>query len=49
MLKNPFHEEFIYALSLHPLLDQPLKPAAPEFAGGMLACNCDKEPVAKKW
>ena len=25
-----------------------LKPAAPEFAGGMLTCNCDKEPVAVK-
>jgi S-(hydroxymethyl)glutathione synthase len=33
------------SLSLHPVLDQPLKSAAPDFAGGMLTCNCDKDPV----
>lgn len=36
------------SMSLHPLLDQPLKAAAPDFEGGMLTCNCDKEPVAVK-
>lgn len=32
-------------VSIHPAVDDGLKPAAPGFAGGTLTCNCAKNPV----
>ena len=34
------------ALSLHPAVDNGIKPAAPNFAGGTLQCNCADNKVA---
>ena len=28
------------AISIHPPVDQGVKPGAPDFAGGKLACHC---------
>ncbi|MGH8641692.1 MAG: S-(hydroxymethyl)glutathione synthase [Burkholderiales bacterium] len=33
------------ALSIHPAVDRGLKPAAPNFAGGTLACHCSDKKV----
>lgn len=33
------------AISIHPAVDNGLKPAAPDFAGGTLACKCTDNPV----
>jgi S-(hydroxymethyl)glutathione synthase len=33
------------ALSIHPLLEKGLPPAAPGFAGGTLVCKCGRDPV----
>jgi S-(hydroxymethyl)glutathione synthase len=33
------------ALSIHPAVDQGLKPAAPNFAGGTLSCKCSDRKV----
>ena len=33
------------AISIHPSVDQGLKPAAPNFAGGTLACKCASNKV----
>ncbi len=33
---------------IHPAVDQGVKPAAPDFAGGTLACNCGQNPVEVK-
>jgi len=32
-------------LSIHPAVDHGLKPAAPDFAGGTLVCQCSHNPV----
>lgn len=32
-------------LSLHPAIDNGIKPAKKKFAGGYLHCHCDKDPV----
>ena len=34
------------AISIHPAVDQGLKPAAPNFAGGTLYCKCSSNKVA---
>jgi len=34
------------ALSIHPAVDNGIKPAAPNFAGGTLQCNCADNKVA---
>jgi len=33
------------AISLHPLLDQGIKPGKKDFAGGTLTCRCTTDPV----
>ncbi len=33
------------AISIHPAVDNGLKPAAPDFAGGTLKCRCATNPV----
>ena len=33
------------AISIHPAVDQGVKPGAPDFAGGTLVCKCDRDPV----
>lgn len=33
------------AMSIHPAVDKGTKPAAPNFAGGTLVCQCDKNAV----
>ena len=33
------------AISIHPAVDQGVKPGAEDFAGGTLACKCDQNPV----
>ncbi len=33
------------AISIHPAVDHGIKPAAPDFAGGTLACKCAERPV----
>jgi S-(hydroxymethyl)glutathione synthase len=33
------------AISIHPAIDQGLKPAAKDFTGGTLVCKCAKDPV----
>lgn len=33
------------AILIHPAVDHGLKPAAADFAGGMLKCNCSQDPV----
>jgi S-(hydroxymethyl)glutathione synthase len=32
-------------ISIHPAVDDGMQPAAPNFAGGVLACRCASEPV----
>src|SRR5438105_13373110 len=34
------------ALSIHPAVDQGIKPAAPGFSGGTLQCKCSDNKVA---
>ena len=36
------------AISIHPAVDQGVKPGAPGFAGGRLACKCDQDQVEVK-
>src|SRR5215475_10065728 len=33
------------AISIHPAVDNGVKPAAPDFAGGTLVCKCSSNPV----
>lgn len=33
------------AISIHPAVDQGVKPGAPDFAGGTLMCKCSVDPV----
>ena len=33
------------ATSIHPAVDQGVKPGAQDFAGGTLVCKCDQNPV----
>jgi S-(hydroxymethyl)glutathione synthase len=33
------------SISIHPAVDSGLKPAAPDFAGGTLVCDCTTNPV----
>jgi S-(hydroxymethyl)glutathione synthase len=33
------------AISIHPAVDNGLKPAEKDFAGGTLVCKCEKDPV----
>ena len=33
------------AISIHPAVDQGVKPGAQDFAGGTLVCKCDQNPV----
>ena len=33
------------AISIHPAIDQGVKPGAPDFAGGTLVCKCAQDPV----
>ena len=33
------------AISIHPAVDQGVKPGAEDFAGGTLVCKCDQNPV----
>lgn len=33
------------AVSIHPAVDQGVKPGAPDFNGGTLACGCSSNPV----
>jgi S-(hydroxymethyl)glutathione synthase len=33
------------AISIHPAVDQGVKPGADNFAGGKLVCNCAQDPV----
>ena len=33
------------SISLHPAVDQGVKPGAKDFAGGTLVCKCGKDPV----
>ena len=33
------------AISIHPAIDQGVKPVAPDFAGGTLVCKCAQDPV----
>ncbi len=33
------------AISIHPVVDQGVKPGAQDFAGGTLVCRCDQNPV----
>ena len=35
----------ISAISIHPAVDQGVKPGARDFAGGTLVCKCDQNPV----
>ena len=36
------------ALSLHPSIDNGIKPTSPNFAGGTLSCKCTQNPVKVK-
>ena len=33
------------AISIHPAVDQGVKPGAQDFAGGTLVCKCDQDAV----
>lgn len=33
------------AISIHPAVDQGVKPGVPDFSGGTLVCKCDQKPV----
>ena len=33
------------AISIHPAVDEGVKPGTEDFAGGALVCKCDQNPV----